>query len=135
MNPLLSLFRGFFLALSLLTLTWQVQAASATVDVQQAAKMQSQGVLLIDVREPDEYAQVHAPGSRLIPLSQLPQRIKELQAAKDQPIALICRSGNRSGQAQQLLEQAGFSKTVNVQGGMNAWGKAGLPLATGPAAN
>ena len=107
------------------------QAGSGTVDVKQGASLQSQGALLIDVREPDEYAQGHAPGSTLIPLGQLQQRLLELSARKDKPIALICRSGNRSGVAQKILEKAGFTKTVNVAGGMNAWARAGLPMVMG----
>jgi rhodanese-related sulfurtransferase len=105
----------------------------AAVEVKQVAALQSQGVLLIDVREPEEYAQSHAAGSKLIPLGQLAQRLPELLAQKNQPIALICRSGNRSGQALKLLEKAGFTKAVNVEGGMLAWEKAGLPVQTGAA--
>lgn len=105
----------------------------ATVDVKQGAALQSRGVLLLDVREADEYAQGHAPGSTLIPLSQLEQRLAEIASHKNQPIAVICRSGKRSAQAIKLLEQAGFSAAVNVEGGMNAWQKAGLPVVTGAA--
>jgi rhodanese-related sulfurtransferase len=108
-------------------------AAATSVDVKQGASMQSQGALLIDVREPDEYAQGHAPGATLIPLGELEKRLPELAAYKGKPVALICRSGNRSGKAQKILEQAGFSTTANVEGGMVAWGKAGLPVVTGTA--
>ena len=103
------------------------------VDVKQGAALQSQGALLIDVREPSEYAQGHAPGSTLIPLGQLERRLTELSAHKDKPIALICRSGNRSGQAQEMLAKAGFTQAVNVKGGMNAWTQAGLPTIAGMA--
>lgn len=108
-------------------------ATPHTVDVQQAAAMQSSGALLLDVRETDEYAQAHAPGSTLIPLSQLQQRLQELDRYKNTPVVLICRSGRRSEQAQKILEKAGFSATVNVEGGMNSWQKAGLPVISGPA--
>lgn len=104
-----------------------------TVDVKQGAAMQSSGALLLDVRESDEYAQAHAPGSTLIPLSQLQQRLQEIDRYKNTPVVLICRSGRRSEQAQKILEKAGFSATVNVEGGMNSWQKAGLPLASGSA--
>lgn len=113
-----------------LALGSSIALAGATVDVKQGAALQKQGALLIDVRTPGEFAQGHAPGATLIPLDQLPQRLGELQGAKDQPIALICRSGNRSGMAQGILEKAGFSQTVNIEGGMNAWTKAGLPVQT-----
>ena len=108
-------------------------AAPHTVDVKQGAALQSSGALLLDVRETDEYAQGHAPGSTLIPLGQLPQRLHEIARHKDTPVVLICRSGRRSEQAQKILEKAGFSATVNVEGGMNSWQKAGLPVVSGPA--
>ena len=113
-----------------------VAAASAAlpaVDVKQGAALQSSGALLLDVREADEYAQGHAPGSVLIPLGQLQQRLHEIVGYKNRPVALICRSGNRSAQALKLLESAGFSAAVNVEGGMLAWQKAGLPVISGAA--
>lgn len=115
------------------TLALGATAASAAgmVDVKQGAALQSQGALLVDVRTPGEFAQGHAPGAMLIPLDQIERRLAELGGAKDKPIALICRSGNRSGQAQVILEKAGFTQTVNVAGGMNAWAKADLPVVTG----
>lgn len=131
MTPPKTVFRALFLAAALLAAAFAAQAEPGTVDVKQGASLQSQGTLLIDVREPDEYAQGHAPGSTLIPLGQLEQRLQELSASKDKPIALICRSGNRSGMAQKILEKAGFTKTVNVAGGMNAWVRAGLPMVMG----
>lgn len=108
-------------------------ATPQTVDAKQAAALQSSGALLLDVREADEYAQGHAPGSILIPLSQLQQRLQEIESDKNKQIVLICRSGRRSEQAQKLLEKAGFSATVNVEGGMNSWQKAGLPVVPGAA--
>jgi len=104
--------------------------AGAVVDVQQGAILHKQGALLVDVRTPAEYAAGHAPGAVLIPLDQIERRMGEL-GAKERPIALICRSGNRSGQAQSILERAGFTSTVNVAGGMNEWARAGLPVIQG----
>ena len=105
-----------------------------TVEVKQVSAMQKRGVLLLDVREVDEYAEMHAPGSTLIPLGQLQQRLNEIVDYKKLPIAVICRSGNRSAQAIKVLESAGFSAAVNVEGGMNAWQKAGLPVLSGKSA-
>ena len=104
-----------------------------TVKVNQVPALQSRGVLLLDVREVDEYAELHAPGSTLIPLGQLQQRLSEIKDYKDLQVAVICRSGNRSAQAIKVLERAGFSAAVNVEGGMNAWQKAGLPVLSGKA--
>jgi rhodanese-related sulfurtransferase len=118
---------------ALLVAVMAVHAAPDTVAVAQVPTMQSQGTLLIDVREPDEYAQGHAPNSTLIPLGQLEQRLSELAGYKNKPVVLICRSGSRSGKAQKLLQQAGFSAASNVEGGMVAWQKAGLPVVMGMA--
>lgn len=108
-----------------------VAGAPKTLDVLQVAQLQNTGALLLDVREADEYAEVHAPNSTLIPLGQLPQRLQELGADKSRPVVLICRSGRRSAAALALLEVAGFSSLSNVEGGMLAWQKAGLPVVSG----
>lgn len=92
----------------------------------EALARQQRGALLIDVREPDEWRAGHIPGSRLIPLSELPQLLGELD--RQQEIVLVCRSGNRSAQATLWLQQAGFSRVANLAGGMIAWVRAGLPV-------
>ena len=74
---------------------------------------------LIDVREPFEYEIARIPGSHLIPLGELPSRLHELN--KDCEIYLQCRSGGRSADALLFLQQAGFSKLYNVEGGILAW--------------
>lgn len=107
------------------------RAAPNAIGVGQAAALQRSGALLLDVREPEEYAQGHAPGSTLIPLGQLQSRLRELDAFKGQRIAIICRSGRRSALALQMLERAGYS-AANVEGGMIAWTKAGLPIIPDP---
>jgi rhodanese-related sulfurtransferase len=75
---------------------------------------------VIDVREEYEYEEDNI-GSILIPLGQVPHRIGELEKFKDQELIMLCRSGNRSGQAKMYLQQMGFSKVRNVLGGMMAY--------------
>ncbi|WP_248278313.1 rhodanese-like domain-containing protein [Bacillus sp. DNRA2] len=75
--------------------------------------------VFIDVREPDEFAAGHIPGITNLPLSQLSEETADFP--KDAEIVMICRSGNRSMQAAEKLQGYGFTKLVNVQGGMNAW--------------
>lgn len=99
-----------------------------TIDVQQAKAMFRQGALLLDVREPHEYAEIHAEGSLLIPLAQLKSRTNEFRAFENKPVILICRSGQRSRVAAEMLVQQGFKSVHNVQGGIIAWEKAGLPV-------
>lgn len=104
----------------------QLSNAASEVDVLQAQNMNKGGALLLDVREPDEYAAAHAPNAVLIPLGQLAARLDEISSYKDRPIAVMCRSGRRSGIATNLLQQAGYSQVSNVRGGIVAWEKAGL---------
>jgi adenylyltransferase/sulfurtransferase len=71
------------------------------------------------VREPFEYDICRIPGSQLIPLGQLPSRMSELDSADE--IVLQCKSGARSARALKLLQEAGFNKLWNVEGGILAW--------------
>lgn len=75
--------------------------------------------ILLDVREPDEYAVAHIEGSRLIPLQTLPDQLDSLP--KDQEILIHCKSGRRSARAVELLLENGFSNVKNVEGGIDAW--------------
>ncbi|GAB2693654.1 rhodanese-like domain-containing protein [Thalassiella azotivora] len=81
--------------------------------------------LVVDVREDDEWRAGHVEGSVHIPLGQLVQRVTELP--RDREVLVICRSGNRSGQAVAWLNENGY-ETVNVAGGVGAWQSAGRPL-------
>lgn len=82
--------------------------------------------LVLDVREPWEYAQGHIPGAQLIPLGQLAARLSELDPTH--PVATICASGSRSQSAAALLGQHGFQKVYNVRNGMFGWQMAGLEV-------
>jgi glyoxylase-like metal-dependent hydrolase (beta-lactamase superfamily II) len=86
--------------------------------------------VLIDVREPDEYNGElgHIEGSRLIPLKELPARMKELDNQQDREIIAICRSGVRSTTAAALLTGLGFAHVHNLKGGMVDWNVHRLPV-------
>lgn len=76
---------------------------------------------IIDVREPEEYAEYNL-GVKLIPLGQIMNmQLDEIEDLKDEELIVHCRSGKRSMQACMILEQAGFTNTVNVTGGALAW--------------
>ncbi len=90
---------------------------------------QNENFLLLDVRTPTEFVQDgRIAQSRLIPLQELEQRLNELPA--DKPIICICRSGNRSAAACDLLRSRGY-QAINVVGGMRAWKAAGYPMVFG----
>lgn len=87
--------------------------------------------VLLDVREPDEWAAGHAPDARHLPMSQLTARLDEVPDTD--PLYIVCRSGGRSARVVAFLTQEGRS-AVNVEGGMQAWAAAGRPMvATGDA--
>jgi hydroxyacylglutathione hydrolase len=96
------------------------------VDPEEALRLQSAGALLVDVRASSEWRAGHAGGARHIHLGTLPERASELPA--DGLVVFICRSGARSAIAQGLALARGI-RAVNVEGGMNAWTRAGLPVA------
>lgn len=80
-----------------------------------------QEAILIDVREAHELANGMLKNAQHMPMNSIPAHIDELETVKDSPIVLICRSGQRSAQVGQYLEQLGFSDVINLEGGMNAW--------------
>jgi adenylyltransferase/sulfurtransferase len=75
--------------------------------------------VLVDVREPYEYEISRIPGSKLIPLGELPARLSELDSADE--IVLHCKVGGRSAKALRILQEAGFRKLSNLKGGITAW--------------
>ncbi len=96
-------------------------------------RLRGETVNLLDVRTPAEHAQEHVPGVLLIPLDRLdPAALASTDGfAKDQPIYLLCRSGNRAQQAAAKLEKEGFTACTVVEGGTQAWVDAGLPVNRG----
>jgi len=76
--------------------------------------------VFIDVREPWEYEEFNL-GARLMPLGELMNRMWELEDHKNDEIVLYCRSGNRSGMAQSLMQAQGFTNVRNLSGGLLAW--------------
>jgi rhodanese-related sulfurtransferase len=84
-------------------------------------------VVLLDVREDDEWQRGHAPGARHIPMGQVPSRIDEINA--DAKLFVVCQAGGRSQRVAQYLARNGY-RPVNVSGGMQAWAAVGRPVVT-----
>ncbi|MCG5500689.1 rhodanese-like domain-containing protein [Ectothiorhodospira lacustris] len=77
--------------------------------------------LLIDVREPWEYDIVHIQDSRLVPLDRLGSLVEDIPP--DRELVMICHHGIRSRQAGMLLERQGFTRVINLTGGIDAWSR------------
>lgn len=106
----------------------------ATVSVSRLAELDRQGnVDVIDVRTPVEYREVRAVVARNVPLESLDPSafMKERNGNANDPLYIMCRSGNRSTKACQKFVNAGFNNIVNVEGGTQAWDEAGLPVVRG----
>lgn len=86
------------------------------------------GYRIIDVREPGEFSAElgHVAGATLVPLATVPTAAAAWN--KDEPVLMVCRSGGRSGNASQALTRLGFTKVMNLVGGMLAWNQAGRPV-------
>ena len=86
--------------------------------------------LLLDVREPEEFVGElgHIPGSLLIPMDALRQRLPKLAGYLDRDVVVVCRAGARSASAGAILQRAGFRRVINLAGGMLAWHAASLPV-------
>jgi rhodanese-related sulfurtransferase len=98
-----------------------------TIDPQTVAAIKDlDDVFVIDVREQWEYDESHIPGVTLMPMNTIPSRLSEIPT--DKTVVLTCRSGNRSGQVFNYLQQQGFTNIHNMQGGIVAWQGAGLPI-------
>lgn len=99
---------------------------ASNISVDEAHAMYQDGAFVLDVREPSEWDEFHAPGTTLIPLGELASRVDELP--RDRPIVVVCRSGNRSQEGRDILLAAGFTQVTSMDGGLNAWRTAGYPI-------
>ena len=82
--------------------------------------------LVVDVRDPGEYGAGHILGAKNVPLSRLNDA--EVAKRKDRPVIVYCEGGERSSKALAALKKQGFTRVVNLTGGLRAWQQAGLPV-------
>ncbi len=99
-------------------------ARLSDLDPHEAVALLDEGnAVLLDVREPEEWAAGHAPQAAHLPLA----RVRPDVVPDGRTVIIVCRSGNRSGRAADLLADAGVP-VHNLAGGMLAWRRAGLPV-------
>lgn len=109
--------------------SWQTNALQ-TIDAHTLKQwLEQNSIVLVDVREPNEYATGYIPGATLVPLSQFDAQ--KIPQSPDQKIVLYCRSGQRSTMAAQRLLNAGYQEVAHLQNGISAWIRAGYAVQIG----
>ena len=135
MNKMFALLAVFAASLSLSACS---KPPYENVDNAQLKTLIAQGIPLYDVRRPDEWRQTGVvEGSRLLTWVDGGGRVQPgfvenlaADAPKDKPVAIICRTGNRTSQlARELMEQHGYTRVYNVKDGITGWIGAGQPVA------
>lgn len=100
----------------------------------QALQQSAEKSLLLDVRTPAEFRERHIAGSVLLPITRLnPERVRELARGRSACV-VICASGHRASMAASKLRKAGIESVTVLEGGIQAWEDAGMPLLRGKAA-
>lgn len=87
------------------------------------AELSSGGALLLDCRQPDEHATASIAGATLIPMSELPQRLAELDAHRDGRVIVHCHHGGRSLRVANWLREQGFPHAQSMAGGIDEWSR------------
>ena len=101
----------------------------ANLSAAEAVLMLNRGKpLILDVRDATEFASGHIQGAKNIPIADLPNRLKEVEKFKDKPVLVHCQRGSRAKNAIKVLKAQQFSQLNNLQGGLDAWVEAKLPL-------
>ncbi|MES2499362.1 MAG: rhodanese-like domain-containing protein [Pseudomonadota bacterium] len=101
----------------------------ANLSASEAVLMLNRGKpLILDVRDEAEFASGHIQGAKHIPVADLASRLKEIEKFKDKPVLVHCQRGMRAKNAIKILKAQQFSQLNNLQGGLNAWVEAKLPL-------
>ena len=123
----------WLLPLSLLVMIWTL-ARNPVPDVNQVTPAAAQalladaGALVLDVRERDAYDKEHLPNAVAVPIGELKQRLHEFEADKASDIVVYCGDGSSRGpRGTDILNKAGFTRAVNLEGGLPSWRAAKLP--------
>lgn len=130
MTTFSSIAKHIFLLLTITSLSACSQSATdARVSLEEGKTLlENEQVLVFDIREPREHATGVAPGTHLLPMSQLNERAGEIPRNSSQPVLLICNTQNRSSRAVKTLREAGWTNVRYVHGGMSGWARRGWPM-------
>ena len=131
-HPLLSLaLAGLTLALLYNEAARLFQRFRTVKPAELTALANREGALVVDIRPQADFQQGHVSGSRNVQMSQFDPENKQLAAAKSLPVVLVCKTGMSATGAAKRLVKAGFEKVYVLDGGIEGWRQAGLPLVKG----
>lgn len=104
-------------------------AGTGTLTAQGAVQLiNRQRAVVIDVREPDEFAAGHVTGAKNVPLNQLEDKLAGTVKNKSLPLLLICATGARANRAVATAKKLGYEQTQAISGGLKSWKEANLPV-------
>lgn len=106
----------------------RARSGGQSVGPMDAVRLMNQGAVLLDVRSQAEFDSGHILDSKHVPQDQLASSAETLKKYKDKVVIACCESGMRSGAAARVLQAQGFTKVVNLKGGLQAWRAENLPL-------
>jgi rhodanese-related sulfurtransferase len=108
----------------------RLMGASSEIGTLDTTRLMNRGsILILDVRDAEEFASGHLPKARHIPVKELSKRVEEIGKFKDKPVIVTCRSGGaKASAAVRFLKQAGFTTVYQLKGGLAAWQQASLPV-------
>ena len=98
------------------------------ISPQDAVRLMNQGATLFDIRDAEAYAAGHIRGARNLPPERLSSEFDSLKRLKERPVIVYCERGAAAAGALRTLATQGFTKVVNLRGGLSAWRAENLPL-------
>lgn len=131
-NPMLSLaLAGLTVALVYTELMRMFRGFKGLGPAQLTALVNRENALVVDLRPSADFEKGHIPGSKNVQMAQFDPENKALAGAKSLPVVAVCRTGMTAVDAAKRLRKAGFEKVYLLDGGIDAWQRADLPLAKG----
>jgi rhodanese-related sulfurtransferase len=106
----------------------RARSGGQSVGPMDAVRLMNQGAVLVDLRTRAEFDSGHILDAKHVPQDQLASSAETLKKYKDKVVIACCESGMRSGAAARVLQAQGFTKVVNLKGGLQAWRAENLPL-------
>ncbi len=123
---------GAALVIAIVAVVMELRARTSSlmaIGPQDAIRLMNQHALVLDVRPAEAFAAGHLTGARNVPAEQLEQAGEMFKKYKGKPVVVYCDTGATSGSVARKLAQQGFTKAVNLRGGLTAWRAENLPLA------